>query len=134
MATYGSGSRLRIPNRNKPVATPARVVKSAVAVCGIARGYEPARDGACDRPPSDAQPVAGLAKCVSDDNRRRPRRFGDGNSIRREAGMRFSSRLTNTRVGELLFRAPLLCSRFAARSATRPTGTRLQFETRTRAA
>src|SRR5215831_1395729 len=81
MAMYGSASRLRFPNRNKPVATPARAVKSAVGLCGIVRGYEPARGAACDRPPRDAQRVAGLAKQVSGDNLRGPRRFGDGDSI-----------------------------------------------------
>src|SRR5215831_3415991 len=104
MAMYGSASRLRFPNRNKPVATPARAVKSAVGLCGIARGYEPARGAACDRPPRDAQSVAGLAKQVSGDNQRGQRRFGDGDSIRREVLLRFVLRLTNTRARELLFR------------------------------
>src|SRR5438552_17029216 len=42
---------------------------------GIARGCEQARAAACDQFPRDAQPVSGLAKSISGDNQRGPRRF-----------------------------------------------------------
>src|SRR5262245_21536072 len=103
MATYGSASRLRFPNRDKPAAIRARVVKFvADFFVEIARGYEPARVAACGRSPGDAQPVVDLTKSISGDNRRGLRRFEDGNSIQREVLWRFVSRLTNTTARGLL--------------------------------
>ena len=73
---YDSASRLRFPNRDKPAATRIRAVKSdAGFFLEIARGYERARDAACDRFPRDAQPAAGLAISISGDNQRGLRRF-----------------------------------------------------------
>src|SRR5215471_13196958 len=92
---YGSASRLRFPNRNKPAATRVRAVQFAADLLEIGQGYEPVRDEGCDRFPRDAQSVVGLAKQVSGDNQRGPRRFGDGDSIRREVLLRFVLRLTN---------------------------------------
>src|SRR5690348_13032001 len=98
MATYGSASRLRFPNRGKRAATRVRAVKSVADLLEIVRGNERVRVAACGRSPRDAQPGAGLAKSISGDNQRGRRRFWAGNSIRHEDLLRFASRLTNTRV------------------------------------
>src|SRR5262249_20359429 len=113
MAMYGSASRLRFPNRDKPAATRIHAVKSAAGPFEIAPGNEQARVAAYDRSHRDAQLGAGLARSISGDNQRGQRRSGDGNSIRREVLLRFVSRPTNTGVGELFFWDRWVCNPFA---------------------